>query len=276
MFKFSFNSTTLRYMEIFEALSQIQAYGYDGVELMLNDSHLHPLRTPESRVSEIADFCSGQGIQIVCVAAGGDRLLSNVPYQPSLIAREESGRRKRIDMLKRSIGIAEVLGSPVLNFNSGLPEEGISQSEAWNHLREGVSQLLQHNGDLVLALEPEPGFFIGTTTDALALIREIDNPKFCLNLDIGHVNCSEDDCYAAIQRAVPFARHIHIEDIKQRVHRHEIPGEGDIDFARVFAALEGAHYEHYVSVELHHHAEIWQRALGESLQYLRGLSEGRA
>lgn len=276
MFKFSFNSTTLRYMGIFEALSQIQAYGYDGVELMLNDTHLHPLHTPASRVSEIAGFCAGQGIQIVCVAAGGDRLLSDIPYQPSLIAREEGGRRKRIDLLKRSIEIAEVLSAPALNFNSGFPEEAVSQSEAWDHLREAVHQLLKHSGNLILALEPEPGFFIGTTTDALALIREIDNPRFRLNLDIGHVNCSEDDCYAAIERAVPFARHIHIEDIKQRVHHHEIPGEGDIDFARVFAALEGAHYEHYVSVELHHHAEIWQRALGESLHYLRTLSEARA
>jgi len=273
MLKFSFNSTTLRYMDVLEALRQIHAHGYDGVELMFNDTHLHPLRTPRSRIAEIRDFCSAHGIHIVCIAAGGDRLLSDTPYQPSLIAADPAGRRERIDMLKRSIEIAEVLGSPVLNFNSGLPEHGLAQGQAWEFLNEGVTELLAQKPDLTLVLEPEPGFFIGTTTDALKLIAQANDPRFRLNLDIGHVNCSEDDFYEAIERSMPFTRHVHIEDIKQRVHHHEIPGEGDIDFLRVFSILHKAQYEHYVSVELHHHAEIWQRALKESLDYLRKLQQ---
>jgi len=276
MLKFSFNSTTLRNMDIMESLSLIHAYGYDGVELSLNHSHLHPLHTPKPRVLEIRDFCSNHGINIVCVAAGGDCLLSDIPYQPSLIASEESDRRKRIDLLKRSIETAEILGAPVLNFNSGFLLEGVSHASAWDYMHEGVTELLKHQRDLTLALEPEPGFFIGTTTDAIKLIKEVGDPRFRLNLDIGHVNCSEDDCYDAIERAIPFSRHIHIEDIKQRVHHHEIPGEGDIDFARVFAILHSFSYDHFVSVELHHHTEMWQRALKESLEYLHQFEEVQA
>jgi sugar phosphate isomerase/epimerase len=276
MLKFSFNSTTLRYMGVFEALTQIQNCGYDGVELMLNDTHLHPLRTPMTRVTEIRDFCSDHGIEIVCVAAGGDQLLSEIPYHPSLIAREESGRRQRIDLLKRSMEIAEILNAPVLAFNSGLLTEDVSRSEASGYIRDGITELLKSKGDLILALEPEPNFFIGTTTDAIALIQELNSPRLRLNLDIGHVNCSEDDCYEAIERAMPYTRHIHIEDIKQRVHHHEIPGEGDIDFTRVFSILESAPYKHYVSVELHHHNEIWQRALKESLEYMQKLTKAVA
>jgi len=271
MLKFSFNSTTLREMDVFQALQHIHACGYDGVELMLNATRLHPLHTPAARIAEIGHFCNDNDIQIVCVAAGGDRLLSEIPYQPPIIDGEESGRRKCIDFLKRSIEIAQLLGAPVLNFNSGPPQQGTSPSQAWGFIRDGVTELLKVSGDLVLALEPEPDFFIGTTVDALRLIREIDDPGFRLNLDIGHVNCSEDDCYGAIERAMPFTRHIHIEDIKGRVHHHEIPGEGDIDFTRVFEILEKAQYSDFVSVELHHHNEIWQRALKESLDYLQNL-----
>jgi len=273
MLKFSFNSTTLRYMDVLEALRQIKAHGYDGVELMLNDTHLHPLHTPWSRVLEIGNYCSAHGIKIVCLAAGGDRLLSDLPYQPSLICADPAGRRRRIDLLKRSIEIAETLAAPVLNFNSGLPEKGVAQAQAWEFLREAVVELLAQKPDLTLVLEPEPGFYIGTTTSALKLIREVDDPRFRLNLDIGHVNCSEDDCYEAIARSMPFTRHIHIEDIRQRVHRHEIPGEGDIDFPRVFSILRKAQYRHYVSVELHHHAEMWQRALKQSLNSLRNFEQ---
>ncbi len=266
--KFSFNSTTLRDINIFEALSKIHEYGYDGVELMMNGSHLHPLDTPQSRLLEIKKFCSDNGINIVCVAAGGDRLLSDVPYEPSLITAEGDGRRQRIDLLKRAIEIAEVLGAPVLNFNTGFLPVGMSKSQAKQYFCEGVAELLNLDGELILAVEPEPGFFIKTSADALAVIREINSPRFRLNLDIGHVNCSEENCYSAIERAMPFTRHIHIEDIKDRVHHHEIPGEGNIDFARVFTVLHNARYEHFVSVELHHHADRWQRALKESLDYL--------
>lgn len=268
MLKFSFNSTTLRNMGVFEALSQIHAHGYDGVELMLNDSHLHPLHTPLKQIWAIRDFCFDRDIQIASVATGGDRLLSDVPWEPSLITGAALGRRKRIDLLKHSIEIAETLGAPVLNFNSGRLQKDVASSQAHQYLRDGITELLNHTGELILVMEPEPDFFVGTSTDGLALIQEIDDPRLRLNLDIGHVNCSEDDCYGAIERAMPFTRHIHIEDIKQRVHHHEIPGEGDIDFQHVFTILEEAHYDHFVSVELHHHTEVWQRALKESLAYL--------
>jgi sugar phosphate isomerase/epimerase len=276
MMKYSFNSTTLRNMDLFEALAQIQASGYDGVELMLNESHLHPLRAAPARVAEIKDFCSALGLPIVCVSAGGDRLLSDLPYRPSLIEPDEKGRRERIELLKRSVEITRTLGAPVLNFNSGMLPDGLSPAAARDLLVQGIGELLAMKAELVLVMEPEPNFFIGSTADALALIEEIGDSTFRLNLDIGHVNCSEDDCYGAIERALPFTRHIHIEDIKQRVHDHEIPGEGDIDFRRVFSLLKGANYSYYVSVELHHHDGVWQRALGESLAYLRKIESEQA
>lgn len=276
MLKFSFNSTTLRNMGVFEALSQIQKAGYDGVELMLNDSHLHPLHTPLEQVWAIRDFCIDHDIRIVSIATGGDRLLGDVQWEPSLITSDATGRRQRIDLLKRSIEIAQTLGSPRMNFNTGKLQKDVAPSQAHQYLCEGVSELLQNIGNLILVVEPEPDFFIGTSTDGMALLKEFEDPRFWLNLDIGHVNCSEDDCYGAIERAIPFTRHIHIEDIKQRVHRHEIPGEGDIDFPRVFAILDEAHYDGYVSVELHNHTEEWQRALKESLAYLHSFREVHA
>lgn len=274
--KYSFNSTTLRNMDVFEALTQIHAAGYDGVELMLNESHLHPFRATQERVTEIRNFCSGLGLPIVCVSAGGDRLLSDVPYRPSLIEPDAIGRRQRISLLKRSVEITRELGAPVLNLNSGMLHDGFSPAAAREVLVEGIGELLEMKAGLTLVIEPEPNFFIGTTADALALIEKIGDPALLLNLDIGHVNCSENNCYGAIKRALPKTRHIHIEDIRQRVHHHEIPGEGDIDFCRVYSLLKRAGYCHYVSVELHHHDGMWQRALDESLAYLRKMESGQS
>jgi hypothetical protein len=41
-----FNATTLRGFGVLEAVQHIRDAGYDGVELALNDSHLHPLKSP--------------------------------------------------------------------------------------------------------------------------------------------------------------------------------------------------------------------------------------
>ena len=100
----------------------------------------------------------------------------------------------------------------------------------------------------------------------------MNSTRVRLNLDIGHVFCSETDCYSAIEKALPYSRHIHIEDIRNGVHHHEIPGEGDIDFPRIIQLLTSSDYNHYVSVELHHHADMWERALGESLSFLSRLT----
>lgn len=274
MFKFSFNSTTLRDMDVFSALRNIKKYGYEGVELMLNDSHVHPFDTPAQRVRDIRRYCLDNAIDIVCVSAGGDRLLGEVRYEPSLISASASGRALRLDLLRRAMDIARTLEAPLVNFNSGLPTAEVGRQQAAAYLQEAAKTLLADAEGLTLVLEPEPDFFIGTTTDGIEVITAVDHPRFRLTLDIGHVFCCEDDPYDAIERALPFSRHVHIEDIKNRIHHHEIPGEGDIDFSRIVRSVKSADYQHFVSVELHHHNDRWQRALGESLAYLRALSRG--
>lgn len=133
--------------------------------------------------------------------------------------------------------------------------------------------MLSYLGDeTMLVLEPEPDFFVGTTAKGIEILKELNTPKVMLNLDIGHVFCSEDNCCANVESALPYTRHIHIEDIKGGIHHHEIPGEGDIDFARIMAAIEDSGYKHFVSVELHHHDQMWRRALDESRDYLLKLT----
>lgn len=268
MFKLCFNSTTLRNMDLFEALLLIKQYGYEGVELTINDSHVHPLKQTRERFKEIRSFCGDKGIAIVCLAAGGPNVLGSEPYEPSLVNKDPRKREERLDFIKRTMELAEYLDSPVLNINSGRLGPEVSPPEARDYLLVGIHELLAQAGDLILVLEPEPDFFIGTTEKAIDIINTVDSAGLRLNLDIGHVFCSEEDCYRNIEHSLPYARHIHIEDIKDRVHHHQIPGEGDIDFARVIGAIKDSGYEHFVSVELHHHDAVWQRALKESREYL--------
>ena len=52
------------------------------------------------------------------------------------------------------------------------------------------------------------------------------------------------------------------------VHYHDIPGEGTLDFAACFKALNDNGFSGYGSVELYHHVGLWEKALGASYRHL--------
>ncbi len=52
------------------------------------------------------------------------------------------------------------------------------------------------------------------------------------------------------------------------VHFHEIPGEGTLDFAASFKALNDNGFNGYASVELYHHVASWEKALADSYEHL--------
>ena len=59
------------------------------------------------------------------------------------------------------------------------------------------------------------------------------------------------------------------------VHFHEIPGEGTLDLAGSFRALEAGGFQGYGSVELYHHVEGWQKALDDSYRHLASINGER-
>lgn len=57
------------------------------------------------------------------------------------------------------------------------------------------------------------------------------------------------------------------------VHYHEIPGEGTLDLAASFRALNAHGFHGYGSVELYHHVDGWQQALEASHRHLAGIAQ---
>ena len=269
--KLSYHTTTFRNFKIDEAIRLIAAAGYNGVDMAMIDPHLHVMKCSDEQVRETKKLCDSLGLAVACVCVAWPNLLSETPYEPTIINGDAKGRQARIDSLKRTIEVAHMFDSPCINMVSGFPFEGVSPERSREYLLEGINTLLPELGKTVMAIEPEPDFFVETTTDAISVIKELNSPNFGLTMDIGHVIISEDDPYGAIERALPYTSHMHVEDIKDKVHAHLSLGEGDIDFKRVAAAIKAANYPHYISVELQNHLDKWQRALYESRDYLREL-----
>ncbi len=283
MFPLSFNTNCLQNLPLNKAIEETSKAGYEGIDLFYRDGHLHPYDVTQAQLDELNELFVTLPINPVSLATGAPFLLSDDAFEPSLISPDEQARRERIDVIRTALEMANELSIPVVQCVSGIQQAGVSEEEATEMLTEGIRACLKDAGEVILVLEPEAPLpasmgggccFIEKTSQAIPIIKEINSPQFKLNMDITHVQCCEDDLLPCIADALPYTRHIHVADVKGRVHHHEIPGEGDIDFRSVLEVLKEANYEHFLSVELHAHADEWRRALYQSREYMMEHMQG--
>jgi len=70
------------------------------------------------------------------------------------------------------------------------------------------------------------------------LFARVGHPRFGLTLDVGHLQCTNElPIGGHVARWKDVLWNVHVEDMRQGVHDHLMFGEGEIDFAAVFAAL---------------------------------------
>ncbi len=276
MFRLSFNTNGLLDMSLERAIEEVAKAGYDGIEISLDANHLHPYDVTRERLHALKEQMDRLQLAPVSLATGGLFLLSDVPQEPSLISGDAEGRQRRIDFICASLEIANYLSIPVLNFTSGIlhrdfEHDNVPAEEAKKMLVEGIQACLPSAGDVILVLEPEAtlhSHFIETTSQAIPIIEEVNSPQFRLTIDIAHVKSFESDLLRCTADALPYAKHIQIADTKGRVHHHDVPGDGDIDFPALFEVLRTGGYEHYLSLELYWHPYDWERALYQSRRHL--------
>ena len=110
---------------------------------------------------------------------------------------------------------------------------------------------------VVLALENEHACYIGTGAEAARIISAIDSPVVRACWDPGNAFFAGErvfpDGYQAIK---PYLAHFHVKDAAkdpttgQPVWR--AVGEGELDYACQFNALQNDHYQGYISLETHY------------------------
>lgn len=272
MFSLAYNANGLRDVSIEDAIKMTAETGYKYIELSLHKNHINPLNYTDKQINSIKNALKESKITAASLATGADNLLSDIKFEPSLVTADKNGRNKRIRLIKIATDIARELGIPIVSFASGNKDRLLPCQDAYKYLKEGIKECLDYAGNgITLAIEPEPGMFIETSDSAKSLVCDIGSINFRINLDIGHVECCEPDLYKSLMNVIGLTVHIHIEDIKNKIHHHEIPGEGDLDFEKILGLLKDYNYNGAVSVELYHHNAVAQEALSKSYNYLSGI-----
>src|SRR5512133_151861 len=246
MIKLSYSTFGLTNLDFLEAINQVDKAGYPGIEISFHRDQFNPFDIGDEYLATVKKRLDSARVKAACVATASHFFTPQRPHEPSLMAPDLAGRKRRIALVKRGIHVARKLGVDLVTFGSGFIRDEHVSNPSINPrelLVDSIQQCLSelHNDeDITLLIEPEPGMYIETMEQGLSLVREVDSPRFQLHVDICHAYCSEKNYVEALGQAAPFTRYMHISDaregynlkiVKDAGDPSTISGPFDLDFA---------------------------------------------
>jgi L-ribulose-5-phosphate 3-epimerase len=270
--RFGYGTNGMTDHRLGDALALLADLGYDGVALTLDHQHLDPYAPGlAGRVAAVAERLAALGLAVV-VETGARYLLDpRRKHHPTLLS--DTGRERRLDLLRLAVTVAADLGAEAVSFWAGVLPPRVDQRTGWDRLVAGCVELadLAARHRVRLGFEPEPGMLVDTIAGYRRLSAAVGGPdRLGLTLDIGHCRCLEPEPEAGCVRAVgPWLATVQIDDMRRGVHEHLPFGEGEVDLPAVLGALHEVGYAGLVSVELPRHSHAAATLAERSIDALR-------
>ena len=265
----------IRELSLPQQLEFARKVGYDGLEIapftLGDDPHL----LPASRRAEIR-----RAAQIAGIAVTSLHYLMLTPAGLSITSADAAQRARTVDVMRRLCGLAADLGATVLVHGSpaqrrlepGREAEGRKYGAdcfaavADTAVQAGVTYCIE-------PLAPPEAQFINTVEEAAAIVRAIDNLAVRTMIDCSAAGRAETQAIPdLIRQWLPtgLIGHIHLNDPNRRG-----PGEGDLRFAPILAALVEAGYRGMASVEPFIYEPDGPSCAARAIGYVRGGMETR-
>lgn len=252
MVRFGYRTGPFRGWPVEQVAAELKTIGYDCLELCLEAPDVRPERLDAARCAELRRHLDDLGIGLASASYHADR-------EP--LAERAANQ-------ERAIRVTRWLGADILVLNA---EKSTDQPRQWAAHVEHLGRLCRvaEAEGVTLAIEPEPLLVIGGSLDMVEMMKAVGSPRLRVNLDVGHAQVTDDDVAATIRQLGSAIVHLHLEDIKDRVHKHLPFGEGDIDFVAIRQALEEIGYQGPYVVDLFGQGIEPQSAAAQALVELR-------
>ncbi len=251
--KIALDPYMFRSTPLLELPALVADLGYEHIELSPREDFMPFFLHPRADDDTVASFKKALDDAGVTVAA-------NLPlYRWS--GPDEDERQAAVRYWKRAIEITVALGCTVMNseFN-GRPEQASrSESQFWRSMEE-LLPVFEKEG-VELRLEPHPDDFVEDGKVAIDMIRGINSPLvsflYCAPHTFHQGADDADDMAAIMEYAGPLLTQLHVADsfnhkgssglryilnppgTPARIHQHLDIGQGDVDWDRFFATLDG-------------------------------------
>ncbi len=137
--------------------------------------------------------------------------------------------------------------------NGGDAAPGVPRDAQHDHIVAGLRLIapLAEAAGVTVVLEPlntlvdHPGYYLTSSAEGFAIVREVDSPAVKLLFDIYHQQVMEGNLLANILANLDLIGHFHLADVPGR---HE-PGTGEIHYANVLRRIDAAGYPGFVGLE---------------------------
>lgn len=243
----------LPFLDRFNAAAEA---GFSGVEFLFPYDHDAAL------IAERAQQCRLQVVLFNLSAGdweGGERGIAALPDR---MEEFRAGVAKGLDY-------ARALGCPRLHLMAG-------KAAASAECRAALVANIAHAADLAAAdnveilIEPIntrvdiPGYFYGTSAEALSVIDEAGRANVRLQYDIYHMQIMEGDLARTIERLLPRIGHMQLADNPGRAE----PGSGEINYPWLLSRIDALGYAGWMGCE-YRPAGDTKAGLGWARDYLK-------
>jgi hydroxypyruvate isomerase len=224
----------LQFLDRFDAA---KAAGFSGVEFLFPYDH---------DLADVASRARKCGLEVVLFNlpagdwAGGERGIGALPDR---VEEFRAGVAKGLDY-------ARALGCPRLHLMAG-------KAPASAECRSTLVANIVHAAELAAAdgveilIEPIntrvdiPGYFYGTTDEALSVMDEAARDNVRLQYDIYHMQIMEGDLARTIERLLPRIGHMQLADNPGRAE----PGSGEINYSWLLNHIDTLGYDGWIGCE---------------------------
>jgi D-psicose/D-tagatose/L-ribulose 3-epimerase len=248
--------------------------GYDGLEIAPFTLSVSPENISTADAAKIRATVEASGLEVT-----GLHWLLVKPDGLSLTDPDAAVRARTLDMMTHLVGLCAELGGTVLVHGSPKQRRiapGETRAIALDRLQDAMAQvaLIAARVGVIYCIEPlsqRETALINTVAEAAELVRSIDHPNLRTMIDCSAAGLTETSSIPSlIDRWLPtgLIAHIQVNDPNRRG-----PGQGELKFAPILAALKRHKYAGVIAVEPFDYSPDGPGAAAFSAGYLRGLLE---
>lgn len=234
-----------------DAIRAAKAAGFDAVECHF------PYDTPiaETNAALIETGLPMLGINTIKGETNG---------LAAMIGLEEEARTA----IDQAISYGQQIGVRYIHVMAGTASGAAAHQCYLRNLRYAAENASIHGIDvLVEPLNPKdaPGYFLNSSEQAVAIIKELAIPNIKLMFDCYHIELIEGDIAGRLDAHLPMIGHIQFASVPDR----SAPDSGTVDYAHIFRLLKQMGWSQPVGAEYHATPDTasslgWMKKLGQS------------
>lgn len=274
--KLTLCSEVLRGFDFARQCELAASLGYAGLEVAPFTLGAKPHLLTSVRVVEMRKAAADAGIALT-----GLHWLLVAPEGMSITSESAATRRFTLDTVSRLIALCADMGGRYVVHGSPAQRklaEGREDKDRANAMAyfDGVARASEKAGITYLLepLSPQQTNFVTSVSEAVDIVETINSPAFSTMIDCSAAGVGEtEDVAVLLCRWLSSGRiaHVHFNDPNRRG-----PGEGEMDFAPIVAALKSEAYGGWVGVEPFVYEPDGLACAARSIGYVRGIESALA